>query len=184
MIPVLNTMRGNWIKMEIKVKKLTDESLVRRACEMTMRGAKSNISLDKIYDCEHSPIRCSIFWIELLDIPTFVSVHFVRHKIGIEHFVMSNRDDRGGKGIVTRESLVNHGMLVNAQALINMARKRLCFKAHKEVIRIFTELRNKIAEVDKDLAKYMVPECCYRRGCHELSSCGYWDRTQQPQLIK
>lgn len=160
--------------MEIKVKKLTDESLMRRACEMTMHGYTSKTTLDKIYDCEHSPCRTQVFWVELLDIPTFVSVHLVRHKIGVEHFVMSNRDDRGGSDSVNRNTPVNHGMLINAQALIGMARKRLCKKSHKETVKIFSLLRDKISEIDIDLAKYMIPDCCYRRGCHELKGCGYW----------
>ncbi len=160
--------------MEIKVKKLTDESLMRRACEMTMRGATSKTTLDKIYDCEHSPMRTQLFWIEMLEIPTFVSVHLVRHKIGVEHFVMSNRDDRGGNDTVSRNTPVNHGMLIDAQSLINMARKRLCKKSHKETVKIFSLLRDKISEVDIDLAKYMIPECEYRSGCHELKTCGYW----------
>ena len=76
--------------MRIEVDKVTTESLMKRACRMTIRG-ESNVSLEKMYRCEHSPIRTQLFWIEMYDIPTFVSVHLVRHKYGVEHFVCSNR---------------------------------------------------------------------------------------------
>jgi len=155
----------------VTAEKLTDAGLLRRACEMTMRGGKSNASLQDIYRCEHSPIRTQMFWVEMVGIPTFVSVHLVRHKIGVEHFVMSNRDDRGGRTDVGRYSPVNHGMLVNAQALINMARSRLCFKAHQEAVWVMTMIKAAIADVDVDLAGYMVRNCEYRGRCVENVPC-------------
>jgi thymidylate synthase ThyX len=65
-------------------------------------------------------------------------------------------------------------MLVNAQALINMARKRLCGKAHIETQKVMTAIKKEIAKVDADLAEFMVTDCEYRHGCHELRTCGYW----------
>lgn len=161
--------------MEISIKKYTDEALMRRACEMTMHGASSNMTLEKIYECEHSPMRTQMFWVEMLGIPTFASVHFTRHKIGVEHFVTSNREDRGGNEETDRWTLVNHGMWVNAQALINMSRKRLCYKAHHEVRKVMEEIVNNMYMIDADLADKMVPECEYRNGCHELRPCGYFE---------
>lgn len=158
--------------MKIIVTKLTDESLMRKACSYTI-NAESKMTLDKIYQCEHSPVRTQMFTVEMIDIPTFVSVHFVRHKHGVEHFVKSNRDDRGGEK-ADRDTPVNHLMLCNAQALINMARKRLCNNAHDKTIQVMDRIVSRIKEIDWYLAKYMVPECEYRNGCYELRSCGYW----------
>ena len=159
--------------MKIIIKKLTDESLMRRACEMTMARGSSKITLEKIYKCEHSPMRTQIFWVEMQDIYTFVSVHLVRHGIGVTHFVKSNRDDRGGDEKVDRLTPVNHGMLINAQELINIARKRLCSKAHKEATRVVQAIKDAMVEVDPALAARMVPECAYRGGvCHEIVCCG------------
>ena len=159
--------------MEIKVTKLTNESLVRMACEATMRGQKSKVSLNKMYKCEHSPIRTQLFWVEMQDIYTFVSVHFVRHKIGCEHYIMSNREDRGGTGKEDRYTPINHSMLINAQALIQMSRKRLCGAAHIEAQKTMQAIKDAIEKVDPDLAQYMVRECQYRNGiCPELKCCG------------
>lgn len=169
--------------MQITVKKLTDIDLMRRACEMTMQGGKSNVTLTGMYQCEHSPMRTQLFWVEMLGIPTFVSIHFVRHKVGVEHFVMSNRDDRGGASNVDRLSPVNHGMLLNAQSLVNMARKRLCHKAHEATQEVMAAIVFGVAEVDGDLAARMVPECVYRQGCHELNPCGQRDRPWASNMI-
>ena len=157
--------------MEVKVEKYTDIDLLRRACEMTTHDQTSNVSLKAMYKCEHSPIRTQMFWIELLQIPTFVSVHFARHKHGVEHFVTSNRDDRGGTDEVDRETPINHGMWINAQALINMSRKRLCNKSHKETVQVMKKIKEEVAEVDPDLSKRMVPDCVYRGQCYELKKC-------------
>lgn len=159
--------------MEIKAKKLTGITELRAACEATMRG-KSNIDFHTAYKSEHSPIRTQIFWVEMIDIPTFVSVHYSRHKVGVEHFVRSNRNDRGGAGDdrVTRETPVNHSMLINAQALIQMARKRLCGKAHRAARGVMLRILEAIYAVDPWLGDFMVPECVYRGGiCPEAKPC-------------
>lgn len=164
------------MKTEIVIQKLTDERLMRRACDMTRKAGMvpSQMTLEKIYQCEHSPIRTQMFWIELRNIPTFVSVHLVRHNIGATHFVESNRDDRGGAGddVVTRESPVNHGMIINAQAIINMSRKRLCYASHRSTVAVWMKLKKAMKKVDPALSDAMVPECKYRNGfCPELREC-------------
>lgn len=133
------------------------------------------MTLDKIYKSMHSPIRTQLFWIQMIDIPSFVSVHFVRHNVGVSHFVLSMRDDRSGvpNSETNRLTPINHSMLINAESLINMARKRLCSKASIETQNVMKAIKEKIGEVDKDLEKYLVPECFFRNGfCPELKSCG------------
>ena len=156
----------------VTAQRLTDNVLWRRAASLTARGRAVNMPLSNLYRCEHSPIRAILFWVEMRGIPSFVSTHLVRHKIGIEHYVESNRDDRGGTGEENRLTPVNHGMLINAQALIEISKKRLCYKSHSKTIAVWSRVRNAIAIVDPDLARFMVPECVYRNGlCPELSEC-------------
>ena len=160
--------------MKIIIEPQTNLKLMQRAAEMTTHGQPVNAPLKAWYRTEHSPIRARIFWIELHSIPTFVSVHLTRHKIGVEHFVQSNRDDRGGAGdtVVNRLTPVNHGMLINAQALITMSRKRLCFNSSQKTVATWTKLKKAIAKVDADLSPFMVPECVYRNGvCPEFKEC-------------
>lgn len=158
--------------MEIKITKLTDDAVLKKAFNSTVRF-NSNVSLFNAYLMMHSPIRTQEFFIEMVDIPTFVSVHFVRHKIGCEHFVLSNRDDRGGD-IADRNTPINHSMKINAEALITLSRKRLCLASHKKTVQIMSLIKNKIKYIDSDLVKFMVPECVFRNGiCPEgRFTCG------------
>jgi len=158
--------------IEIKVTKITDESLMRWACSMTI-DSESSMSLDKIYKSEHSPLRTQMFTVEMKGIPTFVSTHFVRHTQGVTHFCKSLREDRCGDDTQNRWSPTNHGMFLNAQALINMSRKRLCHKSHIVTMCIMKRIKEEVERVDADLAKYMVPECIYRRSCPEDVPCGF-----------
>lgn len=90
--------------MEVTAKKYTDETLMRRACEMTFNG-KSHQSLLSIYKSEHSPARTQLFWIEFEDIPLFVATHFIRHHVGVVPFELTRRDDRSKD--VTFEVAIN-----------------------------------------------------------------------------
>jgi len=157
--------------MQISVKALTDEGLARRACEFTVhKDITSKIKMEVLARCEHSPLRTQVFWVEMVDIPSFVSTHFVRHKVGVEHFVQTNRDDRGGDSEVNRLTPVRHAMLINAQALISMARKRLCYQAHRETVSVMEEIKRGVPDW---LKTYLVPECIYRGGrCPEIKTCG------------
>lgn len=64
--------------------------------------------------------------------------------------------------------------IINAEALINMAHKRLCSKASKETRELVEALRDKIAEVDPALANLMVRPCIAHGGiCREPICCGF-----------
>lgn len=160
--------------MEIKITKYTDTDLMRRCAAHTINAdASSSLSLADIYKCEHSPMRTQMFLIEMFDIPTFVSVHYVRHGKFIEHFVKSNRIDRGGDGKEDRYTPINHAMWGNAQALVAMAGKRLCLKASHETRMLMNKIKQEMQKVDPDLAARLVKQCDYRGGyCQELKGCG------------
>lgn len=64
----------------------------------------------------------------------------------------------------------------NAQALINISRKRLCSQASRETREVMQEIKNQISKKDKFLADVMVKECVYRGFCPEMWSCNY-DKT-------
>ena len=129
----------------------------------------------KMLLAEHSPIRKLKFEWKWDNLKSWVSVHFVRHKHGIEHWVKTQRTDRTGEGRdkLPQDSLVNHECEANAQALINISRKRLCTQASMETIKAWKEVKKGIEEVDPVMASVMVPECVYRGWCSELKSCGF-----------
>lgn len=168
--------------MEVNAKKATDPELVRWACGLTS-GRDSSATLEAMYHCEHSPVRTQWFAVELIDIPYSVSVHFVRHHIGVTHFVRTSRPDLGGDP-GNRYPNVNHGLLINAQELINVARKRRCKKAEAGTRAVMEALVVAIAEIDHALACYLVPECVYRGGwCHELKGCGMFPQAARRKSV-
>ena len=124
---------------------------------------------------EHSPIRKLSFSWRWVDLPYWVSVHFVRHKFGIDHFVKTQRTDRTGidRGELPQGSLVNHECTANAQALINISRKRLCNCASPETREAWQLVKDAVAECEPQLARCMVRECVYRGFCPEIFSCGF-----------
>lgn len=130
----------------------------------------------KLIMSEHSPIRLMKFYWRWKDIPYWVVMHLVRHKIGIEHWVTTQRTDRTGidRNALPQGALVNYACEADAQALINISRKRLCNCAAKETREAWQMLKDKVAEVEPELASCMVRECIYRGFCPEMFPCGYW----------
>lgn len=163
--------------MEIKVKRLTDWSVALDAARYTVWkmpiDAKPGDKFRRdISDSEHSPLRAVIFQVEMIGIPTAVSVHLVRHKYGVEHFVSSNRADRnGGNENIGRMSPVNHMMIINAQELMFISRRRLCRQAMKETREVWKMVVDELAKVDPIVAAHCVPMCVYRGRCHEINPC-------------
>ena len=130
----------------------------------------------KLILSEHSPIRRMKFYWRWKDLKSWVSVHMVRHKIGIEHWVSTQRTDRTGvnRDELPQGSLVNHACEADAQAIINISRKRLCNCASKETRDAWQSVKDEIAKVEPELASCMVRECVYRNGlCPEMFPCGF-----------
>lgn len=64
--------------------------------------------------------------------------------------------------------------IINAEALINMAHKRLCEKASRETRDLMTKIALEVAIVDPELAEHLVPQCVFRGGiCSEPKTCGW-----------
>ena len=101
---------------------------------------------------EHSPIRKIKFAWKWYGLKYWVSVHFVRHWLGILHWVNTQRPDRTETGIDRDESpqktLVNHESEANAQALINISRRRLCGQASPETRAAWKEVKAEVEKVD------------------------------------
>ena len=137
----------------------------------------------KILLAEHSPIRLLEYEWTWKNIMQWVTTHLVRHHEGCEKFVHSQRGDRraileeynvDSRDKLPQGALNDMDMTANAQALINISRKRLCTCASRETREAWKQVKAKISEVDPILASKMVPECLYRGFCPEwMSSCGY-----------
>lgn len=168
--------------MEIEIERKTNWSDVRDAARATMwrlPDGKEPTSewKRKILLARHSPIEALIFKVTMKDIPYWVSVHLVRHKVGITHWVSSQRDDRHENEVPRAEmpqgALVTHTMQINAQALIAVSRKRLCCQASTETRQVWAAVKKTMESLDPDMAWAMRPECDWCGGhCPEMKGCG------------
>lgn len=127
----------------------------------------------KLIESEHSPIRELWFGIKM-EIPYWVSVHFVRHHIGVNHYISTQRSDRTGveRNTKRQDEIVSHIMSVNAQELVFMAHKRLCKQASFETREVMKMIVEEVLKVCPEFKNVLVPLCTYRGGkCTEFFPC-------------
>lgn len=132
----------------------------------------------KILEARHSPIRYLMFSYYLHDIPTWVSVHLVRHHEGFQPYVKSQRNDRQDeydRNAARQDTPVDMIIDLNAEALMNLANKRLCRKAAFETRNVVATMTLLAEEACPEFEGLFGPMCEYHGGvCHEMNSCGRW----------
>lgn len=140
----------------------------------------------RILLAEHSPIRKLCFNWKWIDLPYWVSVHFVRHKFGIEHFVSTQRSDRTGvqRDSNRQDAPVMHECFANAQSIMFISRRRLCSQASPETRNAWKLVVDEIGKKEPELAECCVPECVYRGFCPEFKSCGFVDTAEFKKAVK
>lgn len=125
---------------------------------------------------EHSPIRdISIKW-KWRGMKSWIATHFSRHKW--ECFIKTQRSDRTGvdRNKLPQDAPVDFVGEANVQSLIDTMRKRLCYQASPETRAYAEDLKRAITEVQPEIGNVLVPNCCYRAGCPELNTCGYFQK--------
>lgn len=161
----------------------------------------------KILLAEHSPIRLLEYDFTIEDVRQWVTVHLVRHFIGVQKYVHTQREDINNQieqitakvietlqeADLTREGWKNRDylfqgepndmdMTCNAQAFINISRKRLCKGCTSpETRQVWEIVIEMLGEVDPILAEKCVPECLYRGFCPEKDRCCGYCKTEKFQ---
>lgn len=165
----------------------------------------------KILLAEHSPIRLLEYDFTIEDIRQWVTVHLVRHHEGCEKFVHTQRQDiNSDVEVITKrliellqeEGLLREGwrerdymfqgegndmdMTCNAQAFINISRRRLCIGCASPETRLAWSLViDALKEHDPILSEKCVPECLYRGFCPEFDRCcGYVNTEAYQKRLK
>lgn len=131
----------------------------------------------KILRSGHSPIRTLMFTIRI-EVPYWVSVHFARHKFGVEHYVKSQRNDRQSEYDRTKApqgAMVTHVMDINAQELIQMAGMRLCSQAALETRQAMEDICNAVLKTNPEFMDFLMPKCLLHGGCNEFNPCGFYE---------
>ena len=126
--------------------------------------------------CRHSPIRKLTFSFFIKDIPYWLHTELVRHHIGVQFYVKSQRDDRSKNDIPRAEkpqgALVDMIMDVNAESLLTIMNKRLCGNAAKEMQELMLMIRHEVIWNNPEFTDFLVPMCKYHNWCNEFNSCG------------
>lgn len=133
--------------------------------------------------CEHSPIRAMMWRISVENVPYFAAMHLVRHKVGCEWFVSSQRSDLTGadRGVKPQDSPVSLTLVANAAALLCISRERLCSRADAATRTVWSEVCRKVGEIDRFLGDYLAPKCVRLGFCPEDGGCGLIDH---PATVK
>ena len=129
----------------------------------------------KMLRCRHSPIRKLPFAFYISDMPYWLHTELVRHHIGIEKYVKSQRDDRNDnevpRGKKPQDTPVNMIIDLNAESLITIMNKRLCGAAAKEMQKLMLMIRKEVIKTNPEFAQFLVPMCLYHNRCDEFASC-------------
>lgn len=128
-----------------------------------------------ILNARHSPIRYLRFSFLLEDIPSWVSVHLVRH-VHAQPYVRSQRNDRQtmyDRNSAPQDAPVNMIWDMNAEELLAVANKRLCGLAAAQTQEVVREMCSRVVARCPEFGDFLVPMCVYHGGvCHEIRSCG------------
>ena len=133
----------------------------------------------KMLAAEHSPIRLVKYAFLWKNVPKWVTTHYVRHHEGIEKFVGTQRTDRTGSDIPRGEhpqgEPTNMMVVLNAQAMLNISRVRLCNRASKETRELWQDTMEALLNetCDDPIVDFCVPRCVHCGFCPEFQSCGY-----------
>ena len=142
----------------------------------------------KMLLAEHSPIRLVEYDITFENIKQWVQGHLVRHWLGFIPFVHSQREDRRKLDVPRDElpqgALNDMDFSVNAQAMINISRKRLCNKASPDTKDAWQKVVKAVGEIDPIMAEKCVPNCVFRGFCPEMESCGYVNTQAYQDALK
>lgn len=157
-----------------------EDWMLCKKCTLVTVGKDSEIPpteewKHKLLAAKHSPIRTLEFCFRLTNIPSWVSVHLVRHVHAVP-FVKSQRNDRQKKYDRTKapqDSPVDMCYFVNAEELMTIANKRLCNQASAETRMLVSMMCKAVEEVCPEFKGLLVPLCEYRNGlCTEMFPCG------------
>ena len=177
-------MKISWLKIKGNWQEVKDSAMTTIG-----KDAGANPTSEwkrRMLLCEHSPIRKILVkwkWDNLL---WWVQTHFTRHHVGVEWHVSTSRTDRTG---IDRDKVGSQANLIsvegeaNAQAIINISRKRLCRLASRETRTAWEEMLAYLVGKETELYMANVPDCIYRGHCYEYMSCGWYKTSEYKQAL-
>lgn len=163
----INWLSNDWKRIKNHCRTTDNKDFSEKEASTTFKK--------KLLISEHTPIRLiEVDW-SWKNIFYWLSTEWSRHKF--EKFISTQRNDRTldevPRGEKPQNTLVNFDGYANQQNLIDAWRKRLCFKATKEARELAEDFKNTYHETAPLEADVLVPNCIYRFGCPEFTSCNF-----------
>lgn len=125
---------------------------------------------------EHDPIRDIEIKFAWFGIPYWVAMHWKTHIWRCRTNTQRNdRQDLYDRRKAPQDTQVDFIGDPNTQHCIDTWRKRLCFMAAPETRECAVDFKIKIHEFEPEISDVLVPNCIYRCGCPEPTSCGWYE---------
>lgn len=177
----------------ISCRRMTSWNDVRIAARSTMWKLSDDVKepssewKSSILLADHSPCRALVYMVQI-EVPSWVSVHLVRHGKFAEHFVSSQRNDRQSKydrNAARQDAPVIHTIMLDAPEVIFISKRRLCMQASKETREIWGKIVKEIGKIDPEVAELCHPPCWWYGGrCPEMRPCGMCKKFSVDEQIK
>lgn len=126
----------------------------------------------------HSPIRMISLVAKWTDIPYWVTVHLVRHHVGFTPFVRSQRPN-ADRGESRQGEPISMIASINAQAVIDISRVRLCYKAARETMEAWKAFVDEVRVLEPEIGMACVPSCVRYGYCPEPYPCNKMSKSEQ-----
>lgn len=175
------------MKIELLKYPTKEDWMLCKTCTLVTVGKESKIPptfewKQRLLEAQHSPIRELKFVFRLTGIPYWVSTHLVRHHIGYQPYVKTQRNDRQDEYDRTKapqDAPVDMIISMNAEALMSLARKRLCTAASLETRNAVKEMCRLAIEACPEFDGLLKPACEWQgKTCHEMFPCGKYPKSK------
>lgn len=126
---------------------------------------------------EHDPIRDIEVKFKWTNIPYWIAMHWKTHIWRSRTNTQRNdRQNHYDRNKAPQDSPVDFIGDANTQHLIDTFRKRLCYMAAPETREYAEDFKEELYPIEPQISDVLVPNCIYRCGCPEPTSCGWYSK--------
>lgn len=163
--------------MDIEIMKIKESDEMLKRVMKHCWGVESRMNKKRLFACNDSILEIPEYYAFCV-VPRSVALQLETHKKKNRGYLWlgTARPDRNDRvaGVYTREQPVPIAFTFTARWIKDVSHYRMCTKAEaptREFMKLFKE---KLAEIEPELAEQMVPMCVFRNGlCTEFGCCGF-----------
>lgn len=168
--------------MEIEITKIREMDDVLKGVLKHVWGVDSKMNMKKMFASNDSILEIQEY-VAVCKVPRSVALQIETHKKKHRAYMWlgTGRPDRADRvqGEYSREQIIPMTIVFTPRWIKEVSHYRMCSKAEaptREFMKLFKE---KLAEVEPDLAAQMMPMCEFRNGlCTEFGSCGRYKQKE------